>query len=182
MKTIDEIIKELQKHNYENCLDYFTNKEIIKKIIACDITAFKYVPNSFKDKEMCLYACQCHFSAYLFLPKEFRKDDDILKTVLSQYGGYLKYCPYEIRNNKDYVLLAVSTDAGSIKHSSPRLLNNKEFCKSIAYKYPSVIHHLPILFDDEKTGMFILKFHPEFKYLFNSNIIEKYEKELSGIL
>ena len=182
MKTIEEIIKDIQKNNYENCLECFTDKDTIKKIIACDITAFRYVPDSFKDKEMCLFACQCHFSAYHFLPTELKTDKEILMEVLSRFGGMLKYCPDEIKDNKEFVLLAVSTDAGSVKYSSSRLLNNKEFCKSIAYKYPSVIHHLHILFDDEKTGMFILKLHPEFKYLFNSNIIEQYEKELLGIL
>lgn len=182
MKTIDEIIKEIKKHDYQNCLNYFTDKETIKKIIACDITTFKYVPAYLKDKEMCLYACQCHFSAYLFLPDELKTDKDILIEALSQFGGILKYCPYKIKNNKEYVLLAVSTDAGSVKYSSSRLLNNKEFCKEIIFKYPSTIHYFPAFYNDVEIGLFVLNFHPEFKELFSLNVLEKYEKALLGIL
>ena len=182
MKTIEEIIKDNQKNNYENCLEYFTDKDTIKKIIACDITAFRYIPDSFKDKEMCLFACQCHFSAYHFLPAELKADKEILMEVLSRFGGMLKYCPDEIKDNKEFVLLAVSTDAGSVKYSSPELLKNKEFCKKIVFRYPSTIHFLPVFFNDTEVGMFILRIHPEFRNLISMKVIKRYELELLGII
>ena len=146
--------------------------EFVKKIIAINVSAIKYVSDELKNnKEIAIASVESSASTIKYLNEKFWSDEDVLKVVLTtglindSKPTILEFIPQKYRDNKELVLKLLEKNGYELEFVSDRLKEDYECLMAACLNTHFSLRYWPLkllsdfnffiklLNDSKKTGI-----------------------------